>query len=253
MSPARRRAMVAPWNGRYLSCATNRSDDLMKLKGLLNVSLFALAFGACAPAMAPPAALEPGPIVEPFPHEAVWSSRVDLPLIFHDGSAIPLPHLFTPLAVIRRDSVGLQVRCERCGDGWEGWVDEGGVVFDEGLPPEVAAWSSLAHFAISIREAAIRRDLEALRPVMASDFSFSLIGIQSPESALAVWRGEQFATLDRLPALLDEGIATRDHRFWSAPPAFVEQIGYRGLRAGFRQRVDGRWEWLYLIAGILEG
>jgi hypothetical protein len=215
--------------------------------------LFGMAASACAaaPAPAPPPPPAPEPSLEPLPHDRAWADRAGLPLRLDSGEEIPLPYLFTPLHVLGRDSAGVRVRCDVCGEGWVGVVSEADLVFDE-LPPEVAAWGSLAQFALSVRAAAERHDLDALRSVMAPDFSFSFIGTQSPGAAFAVWRAEQFATLDRVPGLLDQGIATRDDRFWVAPPAFVEVPTFRGLRTGFRQRLDGRWEWLYLIGGLVQ-
>jgi hypothetical protein len=88
---------------------------------------------------------------------------------------------------------------------------------------------------------------------MPSDFTFSFVGIQSPEAAFEAWRFEDFATLESIPALLDQGLSTSDEVFWSAPPAFLGAVPYRGLRLGFRERTDSRWEWLYLVRGITGG
>lgn len=199
---------------------------------------------ACAPPPPPPAP-DPEP-PEPFPHAEVWTA---LPGLEVDGRPIPL---FTRLRTVARDSAGVLVRCELCDPPFEAVVDESGIVYDR-LPPEVAAWGSLAEFALSVREAAAHHDLAALRPVMAPDFSFSFVGPQTPEAAFEVWGWERFATLGRVPALLDGGLTSRDGSIWSAPLAFVREPGHQGLRLGFRQRPDGRWEWLYLIEGILGG
>lgn len=174
----------------------------------------------------------------------------------HDSAAVLLgaePHVisrpFTRLEVLGRDSLGLRVRCVVCEEVTEGYVDEEALVY-QAFPPEVAAWGSLSEFALSIREAAASRDLEALMAVMAPDFSFSFVGVQAPGSALDVWASEDYRTLDLVPELLDRGLTTTSGRIWSAPPEFTTMLHYRGLRLGFRQRPDGRWEWLYLIQGI---
>ena len=209
--------------------------------------LLSLALSACG-WLSPSAAPEPTRPAEPPtpPTRPVWSARADLRV---GDSIVARP--FTRLEVLAADTLGLRVRCGVCAGAPEGIVAETEVLVRP-LPPEVAAWGTLAEFAFSIREAAARRDLDALQPAMVDDFSYSFVGVQSPEVALEVWRSEDFATLDQIPALLDLGLSTTDGRIWSAPPAFTDGFGYRGLRVGFRQRSDGRWEWVYAIRGIVD-
>ena len=213
--------------------------------------LFAIA--GCS-ALFPPAP-EPAPVAAVdtvAPIDSAWAAAPDLALSDSVGP-VPIPFLFTPLVVVGRDSATVRVRCDVCRPDAappEGVLPLDAVVM-EPLPPEVAAWGSLAEFVLAVRSAAAARDLEALRPVMAEDFSFSFVGIQSPAAAFDVWRSEDFATLDLLPALLDRGLVTGDERIWSAPPAFLAHNAYRGVRTGFRKRPDGRWEWLYLIQGVI--
>ena len=88
---------------------------------------------------------------------------------------------------------------------------------------------------------------------MVSDFSSSLVGLQTPEVALEVWRSEDFRTIDLIPGLLDQGLSTRDSVIWSAPPAYTDDLYYRGPRLGFRRDPNGRWEWLFLMTGIMPG
>lgn len=195
------------------------------------------------PAASAPSPDEPQPPAPPM--RSVWTATPGLQIA--DSVAL---RPFTRLEVLTADSLGLQVRCSLCPGAPEGVVRETDVVV-RALPPEVAAWGSLAEFALSIREAAAERDVEALLPAMVDDFSYSFVGVQSPEVAVEVWRSEDFATLDEIPALLDLGLSSVDGRIWAAPPAFTEGLGYRGLRVGFRQRSDGRWEWLYAIRGIV--
>jgi hypothetical protein len=185
--------------------------------------------------------------VEAFPHALGWTLSSGADLRASDGEPLPAPRPFTRVEVIGVDSLGLRVRCEGCG-GVEAYADPERLLF-EAPPPGVAAWGTLEEFALAIRDAAARRDLESLRPVMSPEFSHGFIGVQTPESAFATWIAEDFATLDAVPALLDGGLASRDGRIWSAPPAFVEELGFRGLRIGFRQS-GGRWEWIYLIRGV---
>jgi hypothetical protein len=198
----------------------------------------------------PPREPEPDPEpLQPFPFAQVWSSKPGLGLVDEFGSVQSIPRLFTRFETLGRDSRGVLVRCDVCLQPLSGYIDEDLLTFVH-LAPEVSAWGSLAEFALSVRDAAEKRDLAALRPVMAPDFSYSFVGEQIPEMALEVWRSEEFAMLDLVPRLLDRGLDTRDGRVWSAPPEFVHQLGYQGPRLGFRQRAEGRWEWLYLIKGI---
>ena len=122
----------------------------------------------------------------------------------------------------------------------------GEVVF-EPLSPAAAAERDLASFALAVRDAAGRRDVRALRPVMAPDFTFSFVGLQGAEAALVAWAAEGFQSLERVPALLDRGLATRDSLLWTAPPEHFERLDYRGFRLGFRRLPEGRWEWVFLV------
>jgi len=203
-----------------------------------------------------PTAAVPGPLahpeaasarVEPFPYPAVWTTASNQSLAGDRSGSVS--NLFTRLEVIGRYPAGLLVRCSVCEVVLEGVVDEA-TVLTTALPPGIAAWGTLSEFLLSIRQAAERRDLGALRSVMARDFTFAFLGVQTPETALVVWRAEEFRDLDLLPDLLDRGVASIDGRIWSAPTAFVTDPSFRGLRFGVQRRPDGRWEWLYLIRGI---
>lgn len=191
---------------------------------------------------------DPGPA--PPPAIAVWTAGPDV-VLSGDGASAVLPLPFTRLEALGVDSLGLLVRCGLCPGDPQGRVAESDVIYRT-TSPEAAAHGTLAEFALAIRGAAIDRDLEALLPVMADDFSYSFVGPQSPASAFAVWRAEDFATLDRLPELLDRGLTPVDARIWAAPPEYAEETGFRQLRSGFRQRQDGRWEWVFLIRGVVD-
>lgn len=196
-------------------------------------------------------------VYAPFDHPYVWTSRPGTRVEQVEGTAadeiaaIRLERAFLRLEVLGRDSIGLRVRCPACPGAIEGSVAESEVVYNP-LPPGVAAWAEIGDFALAIRAAAARRDFPALRPIMAPDFTFAFIGEQNPDAAFEVWRSEGFRTLDRMIELLDQGVVSRDGRIWSAPPAFVEEFGYQGVRAGFRRDEAGRWEWLYLVRGIID-
>lgn len=190
------------------------------------------------------------PAPPPFPSEVVWTAVSDVAIVEENGRAHRLARAFTRLDVIGQDSTGVQVRCGVCPGVAEGTVDHADILYAP-LAPDVAAWGSVAEFALAVRTAADRRDLQALLPVMGEEFTYSFVGIQSPESAIAVWRAEEFESLDQVPELLDRGLASHDGRIWSAPPEFIDQPAYRGLRIGFRQRPEGRWEWIFLIRGLV--
>ncbi len=189
--------------------------------------------------------------VAPFLHTVAWSAVPNLRLVGYGGVDLWIPTLFTRLEVEGNDSLGVRVWCAVCEPMIAGYATERDLVADV-LPPEVSAWGTFPEFLLAIRDAAARHDLEALRPVMTPDFTSSFFGIQNPDAAFATWRADDFWSLDELPALLDQGVATRDSLLWSTPPAFVADMDYQGLRSGFRRRADGRWEWLYLVRSIAD-
>jgi hypothetical protein len=205
----------------------------------------ALVLAACAPAAPPPPAA-PAPEVE-FPWTRVWTAAAEV-AILDSMSAFAVARPFTALEVLGADSARVRVRCPRCAEPVEGWVALDQVVYQPALPA-VAAAGTLAEFALALRDAAERRDVQALLAVMDPEFNYAFIGPQRREIAAAGWQHEGFATLDLLPALLDRGLATRDGRLWAAPPEHFETLGYRGLRAGFRRTPQGLWEWVFLVRG----
>ena len=114
--------------------------------------------------------------------------------------------------------------------------------------PAAAARLELADFALAVRDAANRRDVEALRGVMSRDFVHTLGPVElGVLETLAQWAREDYRQLDRLPFLLDRGIAAVPGTLvWAAPPEFAYQAGYGDLRAGFRRGADG-WEFVFLV------
>lgn len=139
--------------------------------------------------------------------------------------------------------------CSVCIPVVEGYLPEADLVTDI-YPPEVAAWGTLPEFLLSVREAAVNRDMTLLRPVMAGDFTYAFVGVQTPDEAFAFWSAENFWSLDEMADLLDPGVRTTNGRIWAAPSTFVSNPAYHGARAGFRRRADGRWEWVYLIRDV---
>jgi hypothetical protein len=178
-----------------------------------------------------------------------WTARAAVQIRTAAGQPTTVAHPFTRFDVLDVDSTGsiLLLRCARCAEPTEGWIRKEDLI-TEPLPLERAVEGSLAEFALALRQSAISRDLPALREVMYRDFTFSFGGGGGPADAFSRWRHEGYRSLEALPALLDHGLATDDGVLWAAPPAFLADEDFRGLRAGFR-RVENRWEWLYLVRG----
>jgi hypothetical protein len=196
-----------------------------------------------------PAATALAATAGPESPSTVWSGAPGVVLTADpSGDEISLD-LFTRLTVIERDERGVRVVCAVCEPEARGYLS-GDSLVSEVLPPEIAAWGTLPEFLLAIRAAAINRDFAALRPAMATDFTYAFVGIQSPDGAFAFWEAENYWSIDELADLLDQGVRTADGRIWAAPPAFVSDLGYHGPRAGFRQRPDGSWEWLYLMRDV---
>jgi hypothetical protein len=241
--PELARSTHTSWRGAYMK---------------IPIQLIVVAVTGCATAPPPlppapePIEVDPIALIEPFPFGVIWTAIPDLVIATEAGDSLVIANLFTRLDVIGRDTTGLRVDCSRCEPAVEGYVSEEEIIATH-LPPEISAWGEFPEFLLSIRDAAAGRDLAALRPVMNPEFMFSFTGRQTPDAALAVWQSEGFRSLDEVPDLLDKGVISEDGRIWSAPPDFLMDPSYQGPRLGFRQRSDGRWEWLFLIRGAGHG
>lgn len=197
----------------------------------------------------PPARSAPAPAeAAAAPFATAWVAGDSVALDIEGGEAVSLDP-FTRLDVVALSEGRLRVRCDVCPDPRFGTVAVDEVV-TRSLYPQPASYADLSTFALAIRSAAERRDLRALRSVMAPDFTYSFIGPQTRDAALDVWRAEGFQALDAVPGLLDSGLGTTEGRIWSAPLEYRTDLAYRGYRVGFRRNEVGRWEWLYLIRGI---
>ncbi|HEX8694903.1 MAG TPA: hypothetical protein VF746_20920 [Longimicrobium sp.] len=197
-----------------------------------------------APVPAPPPAPPPPP-PPAFTATDAWTREPGL-VLRSDSAPTTLPHMFMRLQVLRADSAGLLVRCIVCRGQPTGWVDSARVAYAP-LAPADARRLELADFALAVRDAAVRGDLEALRAVMSRDFVHSLEGAEGALEAIGAWRGYRANDLRRLPFLLDRGIAgVRGTPVWAAPPEYATTPNYLDLRAGFRRGPDG-WEWIFLV------
>jgi hypothetical protein len=175
----------------------------------------------------------------------VWTAQPGL-VLRGEGGAVTLPWAFMRLQVLRVDSAELLVRCLVCRGAPTGMLPRASVVH-EVLIPAHAARFELADFALAVREAARRRDYDALRAMMSRDFVYSLDDAEGVLEALAGWQGPRTSDLERLPALLDRGImSTGPGGVWAAPPEYVTQRGYNDLRAGFRRGPNG-WQFIFLV------
>ena len=206
-----------------------------------------------APVLPPPVAPPPAPAVQPAPppivqFQSVWTRDAGSQLRT-DAGTVPLPYVFMRLEVLRADTTDLLVRCVHCPGAEEGWIGREHVVHAP-LRTEAAARLDLAEFVLAVRQAASQRDVDALRAVMARDFVHSLgpldMGLLE---TFAAWEREAYRTLDRMPFVLDRGVATvTGTPVWAAPPEYASQQGYGDLRAGFRRGPQG-WEWIFLVRG----
>lgn len=195
-----------------------------------------------APQVQPPA---PPPIVQ---FQSVWTRDAGSQLRTEAGG-VTLPFVFMRLEVLRADTTDLLVRCVHCPGNPEGWIGRENVVHWV-RSPAAAARLDLAEFVLAVREAAAQRDFEALRPVMSRDFVHSLgpldMGLLE---TFAAWEREAYRTLDRMPFVLDRGVATVvGTPIWAAPPEYASELAFGDLRAGFRRGPAG-WEWIFLVRG----
>lgn len=206
--------------------------------------------GGCSLVRRPPPAPEPEPAPPEyeFPHTRVWTAHRDVSLR-GDSASVSVPRAFTALTVEDADSLWITVRCPGCDGEPAGRVLHEEVLY-EAQSPVQAASGSVAEFALAIRAAAERGDVQALALVMHPEFTFSLVGLQGAERARSAWAADGYEVLERIPELLDGGLAPAGGGLWVAPADFVEETSYSGLRIGFRRSPGGRWEWVFLVRGL---
>lgn len=220
--------------------------------GRIAAALLLLVAAACGrpprPApIPPPPAPAPPPAPPPFVPTDVWTREPGVSLR-GEQYTVTVPYLFTRLEVVRIDSAGMLVRCHTCRGAPTGIVDGAKVIDLSAVPsPADAARLELADFALAVREAARRRDVAALRAAMAREFVHTLDGADGPLEAVAAWERRYFGDVDRLPSILDRGIANvTGTQVWAAPPEYAQTLQYRDLRTGFRRDADG-WRWIFLV------
>jgi hypothetical protein len=218
------------------------------------LAVLAVLLAACrsaSPDLSPAPAAEPPALrdAEAPPRLAVggsaWNREQGIALRAESG-ARALPFRFMRLDVLEVDSARVRVRCRFCAGEPEGWIAVEDVVHVPATPQE--ARHDLAEFALAVRTAALHRDVDALRPVMSREFSHQLGPVEPGLlETLSAWAVEGYASLDRVPWLLDRGLApVPGTTLWAAPPEHATTRGYADLRAGFRRGPDG-WEWIFLV------
>jgi len=231
----------------------------MRRAAVLLLSLLAACAGpprTPVPVVAPPAP-PPPPVAPPAPapappaivqFQSVWTRDAGVQMRT-DAGGVTLPYVFMRLEVLAVDSVALRVRCVHCPGTPEGWIPRRGVVHHP-QPLEDAARLDLADFVLAVRAAASQQDVQALRRVMSREFVHALGPLEMGLlETFAAWEQEQYRTLDRMPFVLDRGVATVPGTpIWAAPPEYAADVGFNDLRAGFRRGPNG-WEWIFLVRG----
>lgn len=208
--------------------------------------LFLLA--ACAAPPPPPRVAPPPPAPPPpapdAPPTVVWTREPGLALIGPGPASVPFVATRLDVLEVRPDS--FLVRCAGCAGGPSGWVPRAKVAWQQRAPAD-ARHGDLAEFIVSLRGAAVRREWEAMRSVMARTFVHSINGPDGTLEAIGAWRAHRAADLARLPALIDRGaVLVPGTNVWAAPPEFANVRGYADLRAGFIRGAAG-WEWVFLV------
>ena len=174
----------------------------------------------------------------------VWSREAGL--LLRGPTPTRLPYLGMRMAVLQVAGDSLQVRCAVCPGGPVGWTDRGRVIWVPSTPDQ-ARGGELAEFVLAVREAARRRDFDALRSAMAPDFVHALGGVEGVRAALADFQSRRAADLARVPGILDRGVAAvPGTRVWAAPPEYATVPGYADLRTGFVHGENG-WEWTFIL------
>jgi hypothetical protein len=196
----------------------------------------------------PPAVIDTTPPAPPpiAAGQNVWTRDAGT-LLRGETSGVTLPYVFMRLEVLRADTTDLLVRCVHCPGAPQGWISRESVVHWV-RPPAQTRKLDLAEFVLSVRDAAARQDVETLRQSMSREFVHTLGPLElGLLETLAAWEREGYRTLDRLPFILDRGVATVPGTpVWAAPPEFASTLGYQDVRAGFKRGTDG-WEWIFLV------
>ena len=112
--------------------------------------------------------------------------------------------------------------------------------------------SDPTRLAAAVAEAARDRDYETLSRHMAEEFSYSFGMPRSREGALERFQ-QQPELLGKMAEVLEQECTSKTiaNAAWYICPSAAadESIQYYGWRAGFRQKENGTWEFVWFIAG----
>jgi len=121
---------------------------------------------------------------------------------------------------------------------------------DAAIEVDVTAFGPIAPDAAkrigAVKQAISRRDIDALRPQLATDVTWSLGGAPGVEDALAMWQADP-AILEAMTTVIDAG-CRGDEAAVVCPPAASETPGYTGWRLTVTRRDDG-----WLVTGFVQG
>ncbi len=99
----------------------------------------------------------------------------------------------------------------------------------------------------AVHRAARARDFDALRESLAPAVTYSLGAPPDTDQALVTWRADS-ELLDELAKVLDAGCRLESAIRVTCPPAYSQQPGYLGYRAGF-EVIDGDWKMIFFVTG----
>ena len=93
------------------------------------------------------------------------------------------------------------------------------------------------------------RDFAALGTTMQSEFTWSFGAAPSSRDALMMWQADS-SVLDELSKSIEAGCRMdAAGELVTCPPAYTEQPGYIGYRAGFALGKDGLWKMTFFVTG----
>ena len=98
-----------------------------------------------------------------------------------------------------------------------------------------------------VHTAASARDFTALRRTMANNLSWSFGAEPSADQAIHMWRADS-AILTKLVEVLEAGCHSESERRVTCPPAYSQQPGYLGYRAGL-ELIGDEWKMIFFVTG----
>jgi hypothetical protein len=100
----------------------------------------------------------------------------------------------------------------------------------------------------AVRRAAAKRDVAALRTLIADDITWSFGAAPGADGAIAMWQADG-TQLEAMVKVLDGGCRLDEAGAQvTCPPAYTESPGYLGHRAGFEKRGQA-WKLTFFVSG----